>query len=35
MTVEGRLLLTRVSSGGWKIFGYDISRGEQAAGEGS
>ena len=35
VTVRGRLLLTRVPSGGWKIFGYDLTRGARAAGEGA
>lgn len=35
VTVRGRLLLTRVDSGGWKIFGYDLTRGTRAAGEGA
>ena len=35
VTVRGRLLLTRAPSGGWKIFGYDLTRGDQAAGEGA
>ncbi len=35
VTVRGRLLLTRASSGGWKIFGYDLTRGARAAGEGA
>lgn len=26
VTVDGRLLLTRKNSGGWHIFGYDVSR---------
>jgi hypothetical protein len=26
VTVKGRLLLTRRKSGGWQIFGYDLSR---------
>lgn len=35
VTVRGRLLLTRASTGGWKIFGYDLTRGVRAAGEGA
>jgi len=35
VTVRGRLLLTRASSGVWKIFGYDLSRGDRAVGEGA
>lgn len=35
VTVRGRLLLTRAASGAWRIFGYDLSRGERAAGEGA
>jgi len=35
VTVRGRLLLTRADSGGWKIFGYDLTRGTRAAGEGA
>ena len=35
VTVRGRLLLTRAPSGGWKIFGYDLTRGARAAGEGA
>ncbi len=35
VTVRGRLLLTRGSSGAWQIFGYDLTRGDQAAGEGA
>lgn len=35
VTVRGRLLLTRAASGGWKIFGYDLTRGTRAAGEGA
>ena len=35
VTVSGRLLLTRASSGGWKIFGYDLTRADRAAGEGA
>lgn len=35
VTVRGRLLLTRAASGGWKIFGYDLTRDERAAGEGA
>ncbi len=31
VTVKGRLLLTRRSSGGWQIFGYDLSRSAVAA----
>jgi hypothetical protein len=26
VTVKGRLILTRTKSGGWQIFGYDLSR---------
>ena len=35
VTVRGRLLLTRGSSGAWQIFGYDLTRGDRAAGEGA
>lgn len=35
VTVRGRLLLTRVSSAEWRIFGYDLTRGDQATGEGA
>ena len=35
VTVRGRLLLTRAASGGWEIFGYDLTRGDRAAGEGA
>ena len=35
VTVRGRLLLTRAPSGGWKIFGYDLTRGVRATGEGA
>lgn len=31
VTVKGRLLLTRRNSGGWQIFGYDLSRSAVAA----
>lgn len=34
VTVSGRLLLTRVPSGAWRIFGYDVSRSAEAAGKG-
>jgi hypothetical protein len=33
--VKGRLLLTRAADGGWKIFGYDLTRSVSTAGEGS
>ena len=35
VTVRGRLLLTRAGSGAWQIFGYDLTRGDRAAGEGA
>jgi hypothetical protein len=35
VTVRGRLLLTRASNGGWRIFGYDLTRGDRATGEGA
>lgn len=35
VTVRGRLLLTRVSSGSWRIFGFDLTRGVEATGEGA
>lgn len=35
VTVRGRLLLTRAPSGAWQIFGYDLTRGDRAAGEGA
>lgn len=35
VTVRGRLLLTRASSGAWKVFGYDLTRGDRATGEGA
>lgn len=35
VTVRGRLLLTRGTSGAWQIFGYDLTRGDRAAGEGA
>ena len=35
VTVSGRLMLTRQASGGWKIFGYDLSRSVRTVGEGS
>ena len=34
VTVSGRLLLTRVPSGAWRIFGYDVARSAQAAAKG-
>ncbi|QNN51948.1 hypothetical protein [Nocardioides mesophilus] len=34
VTVDGRLLLTRKPSGGWMIFGYDLSRSSTAGGAG-
>jgi hypothetical protein len=33
--VKGRLMLTRKKSGGWQIFGFDLSRSVQGVGEGS
>lgn len=33
--VKGRLMLTRKQSGGWKIFGYDLTQNARTAGEGS
>lgn len=33
VTVRGRLLLTKGSSGDWQIFGYDLSRSNEAAEE--
>lgn len=35
VTVQGRLLLTRTGAGTWRIFGYDLTRGVGAAGEGA
>lgn len=32
--VKGRLMLTRKESGGWKIFGYDLTQNATKAGEG-
>lgn len=29
VTIKGRLFLTPVDGGGWKIFGYDLTRGEK------
>ena len=34
VTVSGRLMLTRVPSGAWRIFGYDVSRSAEAVGKG-
>jgi hypothetical protein len=34
VTVSGRLLLTRVPSGAWRIFGYDVARSAEAAAKG-
>lgn len=34
VTVSGRLMLTRVPSGAWRIFGYDVARSAEAAGKG-
>ena len=31
--VRGRLMLTRKSSGGWQIFGYDLSKNARTVGE--
>jgi hypothetical protein len=33
VTVHGRLLLTRKKSGGWAIFGYDLSRSARTVGK--
>ena len=33
VTVQGRLLMTRKKSGGWAIFGYDLSRSVQTVGK--
>jgi hypothetical protein len=33
--VKGRLMLTRKKSGGWKIFGYDLSQDARTAGKGA
>lgn len=30
-SVSGRLLLTPVKGGGWQVFGFDVSRGEEGA----
>lgn len=35
VNVKGRLLLTRKKSGGWQIFGYDLTQSSRAVGEGS
>jgi hypothetical protein len=35
VTVKGRLNLTRDKSGGWTIFGYDLTRSSKTVGEGS
>jgi hypothetical protein len=35
VTVKGRLILTRKKSGGWHIFGYDLSRSASTVGEAS
>jgi hypothetical protein len=35
VTVRGRLMLTRKASGGWKIFGYHLSRSVRTVGKGS
>jgi hypothetical protein len=35
VTVKGRLVLTRKGSGGWVIFGYDLTRSTEILGEGS
>lgn len=34
VTVKGRLMLNRKSSGAWQIFGYDVSRSSSPAGKG-
>ena len=33
VNVKGRLMLTRKESGGWKIFGYDLSQNARTVGE--
>ncbi len=33
VTVKGRLILTRKKSGGWQVFGYDLSRSASPVGE--
>lgn len=35
VTATGRLLLTRRNSGGWQIFGYDVSRSVRPVGKGA
>ena len=35
VNVKGRLLLTRKKSGGWQIFGYDLTQAAHTVGEGS
>lgn len=35
VTVKGRLMLTRRQDGGWKIFGYDLTRSSSTVAEGS
>ena len=35
VNVKGRLMLTRKASGGWQIFGYDLSRHARTVGEGA
>lgn len=35
VVVRGRLLLTRDKSGGWTVFGYDLSQNTRTVGEGS
>jgi len=34
VTVSGRLMLTRVPSGAWRIFGYDVARSAEAVAKG-
>jgi hypothetical protein len=35
VNVEGRLMLTRKPSGGWHIFGFDLTRDARTVGEGA
>ncbi len=35
VTVKGRLILTREKSGGWRIFGFDLSRSASTVGDAS